>query len=120
MPNSFQPVTACAYNQRCFLTTFGTVMQCSQIIRHNLKGIKQIIKVLNLCNRSQSTHCHSNSLTEISSFPYTCITYSYRAKSFLHALHALVYSTYFTHVFTKGEHFGVFCEKSSKIVAQNK
>ena len=76
-------------------------MQGCKIIRHNLQGIQDIIKVLDFGNGSQSAHCHADGLSQDRRFADARICHAHGAVFFLHPLEALVHIAELAHVFTE-------------------
>src|SRR5690606_301734 len=116
MPNAFKSVSSGPDNKWCFLASFGSVMQRSQIVAYNIKCIKHIVQILNLGNRTKSAKCHTNTLTNNGCFPYTGICNARFAIFFLQAFQTLVYITNSTRIFAKNKDFRVFVQQGIKII----
>src|SRR5690606_3062465 len=119
MPNAFKSVPSGPDNKWCFLASFGSVMQRSQIVAYNIKCIKHIVQILNLGNRTKSAKRHTNTLTNYGCFPYAGVCNTRFTILFLQAFQPLVYITYSTRVFSKNEYFRMFVQQGIKIIPNN-
>src|SRR5438552_2938684 len=118
MPDTFEPVTACTYNQRTALLSFCTVMKCSNIITQRLKSVKKIIDVLYFCNRTKSAHRHTKSLPNNSQFTDSGIKNSFFTIFGLKSGETLVHIAYVPKVFTKCKHFWICSKELIKIMIE--
>src|SRR5687767_11604900 len=62
MPYAFQPVTAGADDDRCFLSAPGAPAQRSQVVGKNLQRIEHVVEVLDLGEWPQASHGHPDGL----------------------------------------------------------
>ena len=119
MPNPFQTMSACTYYGRCLLTTNSTIMYCRQIVGHDLKGIEQIIQVLNLSNRTEATHGQTNTLSHNGGFTNTGIRYTRFSVFRLHSFKALIYVPDFTAILSEDHGLWIQFKELIKIVSDN-
>src|SRR5690606_10678466 len=93
-------MTSRPHNQRCLLATLCSIKKIGQIIRKDLKGIQQIVKILYLGDRTQPAQGSSNAVAYYGTFPDTCIRHPELAIFGLKTSKALAHIPYFTHVLT--------------------
>ena len=110
VPNAFQTMSTGADDDRRFLSTFGTILHRSDIVAHWLKGVEQVIEVLDFGDGAKASHGGTDAFTDDTPFADAFIGYSQFTIFLLHAGETLVYVANFTYVFTEGEYTGVALE----------
>src|SRR5574340_1744203 len=90
MPDALQSVPARTHDHRCALTTCCAPVQSSQIVRHDLEGIQQVIEILDLADRPQAAHGHADGLSENGGLPDPGVGHTPITVLFLKTLEALV------------------------------
>ena len=119
MPHSLEAVAASADYKRSLLASCGPPAQGGAVVRKNLKGIQQVVQVLNLGNRAKSAHGQTYALTGNGRLSNSRIRDANAAEFRLNAFKALVDVAYVPDVFAKNHELWIPGKKLLKIVAQN-
>ena len=119
MPHSLEAVAASADYKRSLLASCGPPAQGGAVVRKNLKGIQQVVQVLNLGNGAKSAHGQTYALTGNGRLANSRIRDANAAEFRLNAFKALVDVAYVPDVFAKNHELWIPGKKLLKIVAQN-
>src|SRR4030067_630545 len=101
MPNTFQTVAAGTDDEGSLLPSPGTPEQSCQVIGDELQGEEQVIQILGLGNRAQSTQSHPDGLTDYRGLTNACIGDAQLAVFRLKAAHTLIDIPQATHILTE-------------------